>query len=463
MSGSPVSALAGDPAKEATPLPWDAAAGPEVAVRPFAVPPKSADPPETRLARLFRALRTVRRAVASGIEWTFGLVSAIVGLAALAGVPGACLATFGYLLEVSGRIGRTGKLSAGWIGIRPFARLGSLILGAWLLLMPLRLLLNYWDTAVLIGNERAAGRLWIAYVACAVLLCLHVSTACLLGGKLRHFLWPFPGPFAVLREICVNLGLVLTLRPRYAFRRARVLFRRTAWGTLLHGLRRRPVKTIAARYVAARDAVWDFVMALRLPYYFSLGARGLLGTWIWLWVPTALFAAGTRQPAAGFLGGFLLGLTVLYLPLLQAHFAAENRFGALFERGRIRNLFARAPWAWAFSLTLTQAAAIPLYLLYIEYPPEQIRWLPALVFTVFALPARMVAGWAYACALHRPDRAAWYYVWTGRLWTVVTAGLYVFILFFVQYVSQDGRLNLFDQHAFSVPLLMDLLRELRGQ
>src|SRR5262245_42125668 len=47
----------------------------------------------------------------SALEWLFGVFSMIVGLSILAVVPIAQLASLGYLLEVSGRIARTGKLS----------------------------------------------------------------------------------------------------------------------------------------------------------------------------------------------------------------------------------------------------------------------------------------------------------------------------------------------------------------
>ena len=53
------------------------------------------------------------------------------------------LASLGYLLEVSGRIARTGRVSAGFFGMRKAARAGSVALGIGLTLVPL-LAIAWW-------------------------------------------------------------------------------------------------------------------------------------------------------------------------------------------------------------------------------------------------------------------------------------------------------------------------------
>ena len=71
-------------------------------------------------------------AIASAWEWLFGTVSLIGGLALLATIPILQLLSLGYLLEVSGRVARTGRLRSGFIGVRKAARVGSIVLGVWL-------------------------------------------------------------------------------------------------------------------------------------------------------------------------------------------------------------------------------------------------------------------------------------------------------------------------------------------
>ncbi len=126
-------------------------------------------------------------------------------------------------------------------------------------------------------------------------------------------------------------------------------------------------------YASARDAVWDFVASLRLPYYFRLGLFGFLGTMAWLVIPVTLLALGSRRPFFNLPGILLLGLVAVPLPYLQARFAAENRFRAMFELRSVRDRFKRAPWAFTFALMLLLVGALPLYLLKIEMIPRDDR------------------------------------------------------------------------------------------
>ena len=116
----------------------------------------------------------------------------------------------------------------------------------------------------------------------------------------------------------------------------------------------------------------EFTVSLQTPKYFWLGLRGALGTLIWL-APSFVIIAAFRDGETGFAGlvGFaallLLGLGMLYLPMLQVHFAAENRFRALFEVRTIRRDFRRAPWSWFAAMVICLVLTpIPLYLLKIE-------------------------------------------------------------------------------------------------
>ncbi|HAH43966.1 MAG TPA: hypothetical protein DCM07_03770, partial [Planctomycetaceae bacterium] len=53
--------------------------------------------------------------------------------------------------------------------------------------------------------------------------------------------------------------------------------------------------------------------------------------------------------AVTLLGGLILVIVLGWLPILQAHFAAENRFRAMFELKTIRRKFKRAPLLWMLS------------------------------------------------------------------------------------------------------------------
>lgn len=391
-------------------------------MEPLTIPPVLAEEaaavaPMARAAWFPRTLR----ATASGLDWLFGLLSLVLGLAILSIVPLLNFLSLGYLIHASGRVAATGKLRAGLVGIRKASVLGSFVLGAWLVFLPVRIVSGLWKDAELVAPGSPNAKVWhLALLILTGLTVLHVVWACLRGGRLRHFLWPAP------------LRFIRWLRNPAGF------------------------ETI-------RNAVVDYVVSLRLPYYFWLGARGFAGAFLWLLFPVGtLILAAQLPPDKGggllsFVGGLLLMLVALHLPFLQAHFALENRFRALFEVTAVRQMFKRAPVAFWLSLFITLLFALPLYLLKIELPPREIAWLPSLLFVVFIFPARLLTGWAVGRALRREQPRHWFFRWTSRLALIPVVFFYVFFVYLTQYLSWNGSLSLLEQHAFMVPApLMNL-------
>jgi hypothetical protein len=141
----------------------------------------------------------------------------------------------------------------------------------------------------------------------------------------------------------------------------------------------------------------------------------------------------------------------MHLPFLQAHFAAEGRFRALFAVRTVRRQFARAPVAFWAALLATLLFALPLYLLRIELPPRDIAWLPSLLFVVFIFPARLLTGWAVARARRRDQPRHWFFRWTGRLGIVPVVVVYALVVYLTQYLSWEGTRSLLEQHAVMVP------------
>jgi hypothetical protein len=327
-----------------------------------------------------------------------GLVSLVVGLAMLATVPVVNLLSLGYLLEASGRIGRTGQLRQGLIGLPTAAAAGSLVALLWLSQWPLVFIREMWATALLIDPASPAVKGWA------------------LG---------WTGSVLMLASLFVGLGALL------------------AW--------RRP-----GVFVAARDLVWKLTTQ-RLPYYFWLGVRGFVGGAIWLIVPVSVLALASSLPpgpgaALSFLGGLMLAVVVVYLPFLQTHFAVQNRFRAMFELRTVRQMFRRAPVAFWLALVATLLFALPLYLLMIELLPHEVTWLPAVLFVVFLLPARLLCGWAYARAARRQQPRVWLFRWLARLAMIPAAATYAFVVWLSQYLLWYGVGSLYHQHAFLVPV-----------
>ncbi len=397
-----------DSAVEAAP----ANVGEAMEERSGGMPEDSGEENETIAGPVSRFLR----GIASVLDWLFGFLAILGGLAVLSVVPVLNLLSLGYLLEVSGRIARTGKFSAGFIGIRKASVLGSIVAVGWLFLLPVRFLSGLWKDAELIAPGSGTATAWqVATIVVTVLILAHLAWAVIRGGRPWHFLWPAPVKF----------------------------FR---W-----------LKT-PGKYARMRDATVDYVLGLKLPYFFWLGLRGFVGAVAWLALPVGvLFLASQAKQGPGallsLLGAGLMLVSVLYLPFLQARFAQENRFRAMFEVGAVRRLFGRAPLAFWLAFFILLLFSLPLYLLKIPLTPREVAWLPALIFVIFIFPARLLTGWAMARATKRPEErpAFWGFRWLSRLAALPVAAAYVLFVYLTQYLTFSGTLSLLEQHAFLVP------------
>ena len=358
-----------------------------------------------------------RRAIAF-VFWTlprtvFGLLSLILLLAVLAAIPGVNVIVLGYLLEAEGRVARTGRWRDAVPLIELAPRLGSISLGFWLWLWPLRLMVDAAADARVIDPGSPADRGWhIAVRLTAIVLTVHLCLALARGGSLFCFFRPFKN--------------VLWL-----------------WRQLRSG----------SYWSNAEQAVGRFFSELRIPYHFWLGLRGYVGAMLWLFIPTAIFAAPRKSESGVFIfvGGFLLMFVLSWVPFLQAHFAATNRFSAFFELRTIRRLYRNAPFAWTITLLVTLTMALPLYLFKVILPPRDAMWLETTVFIISIYPARVIVGWAYHRAMTRTEPA--WFGWRGitRLALIPLLALFVVLLFFTQFIGEHGKRVLFEHHAFLLP------------
>jgi hypothetical protein len=377
------------------------------------------------------------RLVATVWEFLLGTVFLIFALAALASVPVLQMLSLGYLLEVAGRVARNRRLRDGFIGIRPAARMATLSLGIAISWSPLLLLSHLGYIAFVVDSQSAAANnLHAALTLLTFLLLGHVIVAITAGGRLSHFLWPLWLPWLLLR---------LWKRNR------RPLSHWFAPAVFVRTIREQGL------YRRSRDRFWDFVVGLRLPYYFWLGLRGFLGTVLWLLIPVALLVAGIERPEGigpllGIAGGVLLVVVMLYAPFAQVRYASQRRLRCLFQISAVRQLFCRAPIAFLVALTATLVLATPLYLLKIEATPREITWIPSLVFVAFAFPARLLTGWAVSRAERHASPRHAVFRWAARLLIVPLIGAYVLIVFFTQYSSWHGTWSILEQHALLVPV-----------
>jgi len=350
-------------------------------------------------------------------EFLFGVVSLFAFLALMAAIPIVNFLALGYMLDAEGRVARTGKLRYA-MPLLPLApKLGGIAFGTWLWTWVVQLVADAASDAELIAPGSAIADRWRIAVTCVTaLVAVHLVLAIARGGQLRLFFWPTP----------LN---------------ALWLLRQIRSGTYLQR---------AGRIVA------DFVTALRLRHHFWLGIRGYAGAMLWLFLPTLLFGAlrDTSRPGQVLVtlaGGLALVVTLSWVPFLQAQFAARQQWRALFEVRTIRALYRRTPVAFLLTVVMIYALALPLYLFKLFETPQDMRWLLTPIFIVTIYPARILTGWAYARARHKP-RQSWLVI-RGLCFLAVLPllGLYVFLLFFTPAVGAAGRAVLFQHHAVLLP------------
>ncbi len=359
------------------------------------------------------------RFTASIIRPLFSFTALIVLLALVSAVPIIQLIAFGYLLNVAGTLARGGELRSSLPQLHQAGQIGLAAMVVMIAALPTRLLAHWESVATVIEpDSTSASNLRMLAVGSSLLAMVYLMWAWARGGLLVHYLSPQP-----------------------------IRFIREGW-------RWRTWKPLP-------DRLWQFIASLELKRYFWLGLRGMIGTLVWL-IPAFVIIAAFRNGETGLAGlvGFTallaLGAGLLYVPMLQVHFAAENRIGALFEVRKIRSDFRSAPWAWFLAMVVALILTpIPLYLLKIEATPRQVMWLPCLVFVAFILPARIATGLAIRRA-RRNDPASGLWAdcsrWIVRLTMPIVVAVYLAFVYISQYTSWDGLATWFQQHAILIPV-----------
>lgn len=371
------------------------------------------------MKKIGRAIRAVW-----SISWL------VILLALVTAAPIAQVMVLGYLLLVAGRLASGATIRQSVPGVRLAGRIGAILTASGIAALPTQLLTHWQSVATIIEPEtQTALLLSRATIVLSLVLTVHLWWAWARGGRLRHYLWP--QPIRLIKE---------AWRPK-------------TWSDM-------------------SDRLWESIVALRLPKLFWMGVRGGAGTLVWL-IPGMLIMIVTRegkQAAAGLVGVIsfvLLGYFLMTLPFLQAHFAAEDRFRSIFDWARVRRDLHFAPWSYAAALMIALVLMpIPLYLLKIEATPEEIVWLPCLVFVAFMLPARIATGLCLRRArrlraIGESERGGSFVpgFWaTGSRWFVrfcaapVMVATYLFVLFGSQFTSWDGVDTWVRQHALLVPV-----------
>jgi hypothetical protein len=398
------------------------------------------------------------------VKKCFGTASLIGCLAVATSIPGLQILTLGYLIESSGRVGRTGKVRSGLPGLNRAADLGSRVLGTWVLLLPLFYISSLVEAARLIEpTSRTVVSLRLLQSFLLLIILPHLITAWFCGGKLRYFFWPLLAPYqlsiwalrwmlttrplrSILDETLGQLWPALVndlclVRPLTDFFVPAILIKHLWQGTL---------------YRQARDGFWSFLGGLHLLHLTRLGLQALAGSVAWLFVPTLLLIGGTLLPSgpavlSGLLGIFTLSVVSMYLPLLQTHFGTLGQMHALFDGVAVFRLIGKSPLRITMSSVLFLAAALPLYALKIEQIDASLTWILGLVFILFSLPSRLLVAWSYARADRCKAKTRWFWRWPIRSVMWPAALFFSGFVSITRFTSWGGAAGLFEHHAFLIP------------
>jgi uncharacterized membrane protein SirB2 len=354
-----------------------------------------------------------------GLFWATSRGASLVALAALlagvAAIPVLNVWALGALLEAEGMVARTGRLRSGFPLRRAAARLGGMLAGAAIYLLPLRFLAGFAaDAAIVDPDGVVARRLARATVLAAAAVFVHLMLALLRGGRFRDFFRPIANLRGGWRIIRGRLPLDEAVRP--------------------------------FQQVFANLRPWDTWRA---------GLVGALGGLAWTLLPTTLYAAAdaARGPAilVTILGGAMLAVVLTWVPILQAGYARDRSWRCFGRLAEARLLFARCPLLWTLVFLFGYAGSLVLYLFKIVVAPQDAVWLMTPFFILVIYPVRLSAGWVYARASRQKQLpwVAWRYGWGAVSFLLV--GFYVLLLFFSRDIGAYGKLVLYQQPFLLVP------------
>lgn len=352
------------------------------------------------------------------IYYLFSFFSLMLVLAVVAAIPLVNFYVLGYFLNVEGRVGRSGRFRDGFPLLHVAPRFVTIAGGIWLFLLPLRFLAGFAADAHLIdpGSQSDVG-LHLGLNVAWVLVSLHLILALARGGTFWCFVRPFKNLFWLIREVR------------------------------------------AGNYLSTADQqIQEFVKRLEIRKHYWLGLRGFAVAFLWLLLPTALYTMA-EDPEGGqilltIVGGFLLTIALSWVPFLQARFAAEDRFAAGFQLREIRSLYSHAPIVWSLAVVGLYLMSLPLYLFKAFLLPQDAMWPITFIFVLSIYPTRLITGWAYQRAVKKREaerRSHWTVRWLMGGTLIPVLGIYVFILFFTQFLGEQGKAVLFQHHSLLLP------------
>ena len=370
--------------------------------------------------------------IKNATETSVSIIFLLALLAVAASIPVCNILTLGYLLEAQTRVAKSGKFRSGFLLLPEAKRLGTILVGISLWLVPVQLVAKVARDSRLLAGESYISLFWTSLVAVtAVIVAIHLVMAIGCGGRWWQFFRPVRNSRWLLSEIRGG-----------------------------------------DYWKESHQAIIQFIDGFRIPHLAKLGLLGYAAVYVWLTIPAYLFTqledVTSRWQISGFvIGCVMLTLLLMWLPMLLVHISINERVSAIFEFSTVRALTQRVPLRWAWTTALLFGLSI-LPLLYVallkaRIPPHSIQWDMMFVFLVTAIPARLLIGLVYfhaarkqsdlreTNALHVPS-FRWrllYYANVACLFAAV--GGYVYFLYLAETAGELGQRSVWQFHALLLP------------
>lgn len=398
------------------------------------------------------------------IQVLLGVAFLLPLLAALAAIPGLNLLSLGMMIDAEASVGRTGRFRDGFPLLAISSRVGLIGLMVILALLPVFAAASMAEGQHIVAQ--ASGLQLSSWKIGTVILQIVVFAMLLLaianGGSFGSFFWPLRRPPTLRSGLCIGLATILILftgaiNPGIPFLLMILWMLKVThrnYRILSTGLK-------SGEYVAAVN-YWSgrFLEVFRPWHHLTVAIKAAVGALCWLVVPTLLLGYASSSPhqnqgAAVLItlaGGLLMIPVAAWLPLLQCHQAAEERFGAIFELRAARKIVARVPIRWAIATILMYGLAVPLYLSKVVLPPADAAWLFTPLFIIVIFPTRILMGWVYGNGIRKPRLARPIIRFPIKLFMIPLLGLYSGILFVLPLTSEAGPRAMLENHAFLLPV-----------
>ncbi len=438
---------------------------------PFPAPAASPHDPPQIITALYAENR-LENFVLSGIgglfhalRWVGGFLGVWFLLAWLATIPVIQFLTLGFLVEVTRRVARSGRLGDGLLGSEKGWTICKWMFGIAVTWLPLLIVSRMRYDAWLIDPSSAAytgWRFW-EYVVFGLTV-VHWIGVGLTGGQLRHFFWPLLVPWYLatgLLKRCLTIDWVQMVieqtlgaifpRTVAAYYRSvplsnwfvpAVLWRHVRQGTLLS---------------ESSDRFWGWAQSLRPRYYFSWGLGAFGGMAIWFGGPALWFLVATRAanpvPEGIFyvLGVIHLFAALQYYPLVHCRYCVTGNWLSYFQWRQAASRYWYSPLRLSLAMALALVLTFPLWLTRIAMIPYDLWWLLSGLYVACLWPVWLTWGWAWHHASTRTRSTTW--TWGVSLmpifWALIAGQLLLTLVSI--YTSWQGVFNILLHPTFNVP------------